>query len=147
MEEPLLNIPKTDELEPEDESKEHKTIEEIRKPLNMSPGAVQLRKWLNKTLKIEMSDGRVLIGVFLCTDRDANVILGSCSEYLPEENILEASTTSTGSANSTEEPRMLGLVMVPGKHIVNICLDEIEETAGSCMERPLSDDIDTEGIM
>lgn len=27
-----------------------------------------------------MTDGRVLIGVFLCTDRDANVILGEkCS--------------------------------------------------------------------
>lgn len=24
-----------------------------------------------------MTDGRVLIGVFLCTDRDANVILGN----------------------------------------------------------------------
>ncbi|KAK5643382.1 hypothetical protein RI129_007227 [Pyrocoelia pectoralis] len=147
MEEPLLNISKTEELEPEDESKEQETIEENRKPLNMSPGAVQLRKWLNKTLKIEMSDGRVLIGVFLCTDRDANVILGSCSEYLPEENMVEASTATASSASNTEEPRMLGLVMVPGKHIVNICLDEIEESAGSCMERPLSGDIDTEGIM
>jgi len=32
-----------------------------------------------------MTDGRVLIGVFLCTDRDGNVILGSCSEYLKPE--------------------------------------------------------------
>lgn len=38
--------------------------------------------------RIEMTDGRVLIGVFLCTDRDANVILGNiishtimCSRY------------------------------------------------------------------
>lgn len=33
-------------------------------------------------MKIEMTDGRILIGMFLCTDRDGNVILGSCSEFL-----------------------------------------------------------------
>jgi hypothetical protein len=32
-----------------------------------------------------MTDGRVLVGVFLCTDRDGNVILGSCNEYLKPE--------------------------------------------------------------
>lgn len=86
----------------------------------MSEGAVKLKSWLNNLLRIEMSDGRVLIGVFLCTDRDANIILGSCSEYLPEDNITVASTSS----NNTEEPRMLGLVMVPGKHIVSISIDQ-----------------------
>lgn len=59
-----------------------------------------------------MTDGRVLIGIFLCTDRDANVILGSCSEYLREEDIL-----------TEEDPRILGLVMVPGRHIVSIHRD------------------------
>lgn len=63
-----------------------------------------------------MSDGRVLVGVFLCTDRDANVILGSCSEYLPEN--------TDGKGN--EEPRMLGLAMVPGKHIVSVAVDKNE---------------------
>ena len=35
-----------------------------------------------------MTDGRILIGVFLCTDRDGNVILGSCGEYLKPEGKL-----------------------------------------------------------
>ncbi|KAJ0171007.1 hypothetical protein K1T71_013206 [Dendrolimus kikuchii] len=61
----------------------------------------KLRKWLNMNFRIEMTDGRILIGVFLCTDRDANVILGE-----------------------TEEPRVLGLVMVPGRHIVSIQIDD-----------------------
>lgn len=55
-----------------------------------------------------MTDGRVLIGAFLCTDRDANVILGSCSEFLSEDHT---------------EARTLGLVMIPGRHIVTIHLD------------------------
>ena len=39
-------------------------------------------------MKIEMTDGRTLIGQFLCTDRDANVILGSCYEYIPPDGKL-----------------------------------------------------------
>lgn len=35
-----------------------------------------LKKWLNKSMRIELTDGRILIGVFLCTDNTANVILG-----------------------------------------------------------------------
>lgn len=77
-------------------------------------GVQKLRHLLNKTLRIEMSDGRVLIGIFLCTDADANVILGSCSEYLPQTVQLN---------KPKEEPRMLGLVMVPGKHIINVSKD------------------------
>lgn len=43
---------------------------------------IQLRSWLNKNLRIEMSDGRILVGAFLCTDRDSNIILSSCAEFL-----------------------------------------------------------------
>lgn len=49
-----------------------------------------------------MSDGRTLIGYFLCTDRDANIILGMSSEYRDDEE------------------RTLGLVIVPKKHIISI---------------------------
>ncbi|XP_071441915.1 N-alpha-acetyltransferase 38-A, NatC auxiliary subunit [Hetaerina americana] len=81
-----------------------------------TPGKLKLRSWLNKNMKIEMTDGRVLIGIFLCTDRNCNMILGSCSEYLKPED-----------GGSMEEPRVLGLVMVPGRHIVSINLDDISE--------------------
>lgn len=65
-------------------------------------------------MKIQMTDGRTLIGIFLCTDRDRNVILGSCEEYLKPP----------GTTDPKEEPRILGLAMVPGCHIVSICVDE-----------------------
>lgn len=73
-----------------------------------SAAKLRLRSWLNQHLRIKMTDGRVLTGAFLCTDRDANVILGSCSEFLSEEH---------------REARALGLVMVPGRHIVTIHID------------------------
>jgi small nuclear ribonucleoprotein (snRNP)-like protein len=53
-----------------------------------------------------MKDGRILIGVFLCTDFWGNIILGLCSEF--SENDYE---------------RVLGLVMIPKKHIVSIEVD------------------------
>ncbi|XP_077991381.1 N-alpha-acetyltransferase 38, NatC auxiliary subunit-like isoform X2 [Glandiceps talaboti] len=71
-----------------------------------------LRSWLNKRMKISMTDGRTLIGTFLCTDKDRNVILGSCEEYVnPPESECK------------EDPRVLGLAMVPGPHIVSIEVD------------------------
>lgn len=54
-----------------------------------------------------MKDGRILIGVFLCTDFWGNIILGLCSEF---------------SENDGFE-RVLGLVMIPKKHIVSIEVD------------------------
>lgn len=42
----------------------------------------QLEALLNKTMRIRMTDGRTLVGCFLCTDRDCNVILGSAQEFL-----------------------------------------------------------------
>jgi len=60
-------------------------------PSGKSKGRLKLESWLNACMKIEMTDGRTLIGQFLCTDRDCNIILGSCYEYAPY----------SGSENST----------------------------------------------
>lgn len=66
-----------------------------------------------------MSDGRILIGVFLCVDRDCNIIVGNCSEYLNEADL-----------ELWADARILGLALVPGRHIVRICEDasRVDET-------------------
>ena len=94
-----------------------------------------LRSMLNKLMRIRLSDGRILIGVFLCTDRDSNVILGSCSEYVIDQENQDAQPDGTNDSKNeidseidptlSIEPRILGLAMVPGKHIVSIHLDEV----------------------
>ena len=71
-----------------------------------------MESWLNKSMKIQMTDGRTLVGIFLCTDKDKNVILGSCQEFL-----------TSPEGDNGEEPRTLGLAMVPGHHIVSIHID------------------------
>ena len=113
------------------------------------PGITQLKSWLNKNMKVLMSDGRVLVGIFLCTDkytsdtrrecgftsvsfyRAGNVIIGSCNEYTRDpdtENDLDM------------EPRLLGLAMVPGNHIARMWVDNVKEPV-----RPTSPAAEDEG--
>lgn len=47
----------------------------------------KLRQWLNRSMKIKITDGRYVIGTFLCTDRQANIILGACQEYIDSTGI------------------------------------------------------------
>ena len=42
-------------------------------------GITKLKSWLNKNMKVLMSDGRVLVGIFLCTDKYACVKRGIMS--------------------------------------------------------------------
>ncbi|GAB0096405.1 N-alpha-acetyltransferase 38-A, NatC auxiliary subunit [Sergentomyia squamirostris] len=85
----------------------HSRVETTDKQVVLTPGKLLLKSWLNRSFRVVMTDGRLLIGVFLCTDADANVILGMCSEY-----------TEDGG-----EERILGLVMIPGRHIVSMEVD------------------------
>ncbi|KAM8899456.1 N-alpha-acetyltransferase 38, NatC auxiliary subunit isoform 2-T2 [Spinachia spinachia] len=81
----------------------------------------KLEALLNKNMKIRMTDGRTLVGLFLCTDRDCNVILGSAQEFLKSTDMF-----------SQGEPRVLGLAMIPGHHVVSIEVeaDSLEDTQG-----------------
>lgn len=55
--------------------------EEVLSP-PISPSKALLQSWLNKIMKVKISDGRRLIGSFLCSDKDMNMILGSCQEFV-----------------------------------------------------------------
>ncbi|XP_012940621.1 N-alpha-acetyltransferase 38, NatC auxiliary subunit [Aplysia californica] len=99
-----------DEQEAQDGGQNKLVDEEQRKESRLT-----LEQWLNKSMRIKMTDGRTLVGVFLCTDCDCNIIMGSCEEYLKPPDCLPK-----------EDPRILGLAMIPGKHVISI---EIDETA------------------
>lgn len=73
---------------------------------------MNLRKWLGKPFRVVITDGRVLLGFFNCTDKDANIVLSMCSEYLEEG----------------KDARILGNVMIPGKHIVSVSVDLPKES-------------------
>ncbi|KXS18874.1 hypothetical protein M427DRAFT_53356 [Gonapodya prolifera JEL478] len=65
-----------------------------------SQNVQRLRSFLGLKTRATVTDGRVMEGVFACTDRDCNIILAGTKEF-------------TGS-----DERFVGMVMVPGKHLV-----------------------------
>jgi small nuclear ribonucleoprotein (snRNP)-like protein len=46
-----------------------------------SSNVAQLRSYLNHKARIKVSDGRIFIGLFVCTDKDKNTILAHAEEY------------------------------------------------------------------
>lgn len=92
----------------------------------------QLEDWLNKPMRVSIVDGRVLVGVLLCTDRDQNLILGNCNEYI-------------GSPNEQEEFRVLGLALIPGQHIQSIYIDENSSSSIRQTNEQMIDDDKSDG--
>lgn len=77
--------PITDEPEPPNDTNNHEQAEN----LSISLGRIKisddprskLRSWLGKILKVIITDERVIVGCFACTDREGNTILENAWEY------------------------------------------------------------------
>ncbi|UNI23542.1 hypothetical protein JDV02_009360 [Purpureocillium takamizusanense] len=93
-----------------------------------------LQSLLNKNLRITTTDGRLFWGSFKCTDPDSNVVLAHTYEYrqpsdervrrhLAEEQEAAAAEGSTTVALDMTS-RYLGLIVVPGHHIVKMELEQ-----------------------
>ncbi|KAI8374281.1 uncharacterized protein BYT42DRAFT_615455 [Radiomyces spectabilis] len=68
----------------------------------------QLESYLNFKARIKITDGRVFIGVFVCIDKQKNVILAHTEEFRGNEQ------------------RLVGLVMIPGKHLVSMETEDLD---------------------
>lgn len=67
------------------------------------------------TLRVKISDGRVIEGEFACLDRDLNIILNKAIEFFSMDAM----------ENGNEETsKTLGQAMVPGAHIIDIFMRE-----------------------
>ncbi|CAG8511800.1 7833_t:CDS:2, partial [Paraglomus brasilianum] len=58
--------------------------------------------------KIAVSDGRIFFGTFVCVDKYKNMILAHTDEYRDDEK------------------RFVGLVMIPGKHLVKAEIEDLD---------------------
>ena len=100
---------------------------------------------LNRTFRAHTSDGRMFLGEFKCTDnvlrphpiltsvlmknQEMNIILAKTYEYrLPTEKAkkeaIERQKVEGGAGKADMTSRFLGLVVVPGQHIIKL---EVEE--------------------
>lgn len=47
----------------------------------------ELESYLSRRMRIGISDGRVIDGIFLCTDKECNIVLGNCEEFLSQDEV------------------------------------------------------------
>ncbi|KAF7914856.1 hypothetical protein EAE99_010557 [Botrytis elliptica] len=118
--------------------------------ISESPAREEARAYLHnllcKTLLVHTTDHRMFRGEFKCTDSDLNVILSETYEYrIPPSPPIPTTTSTTSSSTQPQDPtssasqsqpqpqpllnitpRWLGLVVVPGAHILRIELEEFE---------------------
>lgn len=82
---------------------------------------------LNQTLRIHISDGRMFVGQFKCTDNERNIILSMTHEYRqPTQKDLEMAgkeherTGGMGKVKVDLRKRFVGLVVVPGRVVEKV---------------------------
>ena len=46
-----------------------------------------LKSYLSQRLRVEVSDGRIVEGIFMCTDRDRNIVLSNCEEFYGRQEL------------------------------------------------------------
>ncbi|KAK4451569.1 hypothetical protein QBC34DRAFT_400126 [Podospora aff. communis PSN243] len=96
-------------------------------PPSKAESTAYLHSLLNKNLRITTTDSRMFWGGFKCTDSESNIILKHTYEYRHpslqrQAEEIAASGVSTVKMDMTS--RYLGLVVVPGRHIVKIEAEE-----------------------
>ena len=47
----------------------------------------ELEGYLNERMRILISDGRVVDGMFQCTDNHRNIVLANCEEFLNQDEL------------------------------------------------------------
>ncbi|CAD0115087.1 unnamed protein product, partial [Aureobasidium uvarum] len=86
---------------------------------------------LNKTLRIHTTDSRIFVGTMKCTDQERNIILSLTHEYRqPPASVVQDAAYQMqlqgipGNVKVDMVKRFVGLVVVPGRYITKI---EVEE--------------------
>ncbi|ETS81979.1 hypothetical protein PFICI_06981 [Pestalotiopsis fici W106-1] len=106
--------------------------------LNKAEAESYLQSLINKTLRVYTTDARLFVGTFKCTDPQSNLVLSLTHEYRQpsQQKLLEAAAASLESDTLRAEmtSRYLGLVVVPGEHIVKI---EVEEFVSQMKNRSI----------
>ena len=69
----------------------------------------EARGYLDRIVRVQVTDGRVVEGALQCIDKDMNLVLAQSIEYHGLEDVASGAATDT--------IRNLGFVMVPGPHV------------------------------
>uniref|UniRef100_A0A7S0WLP1 Sm domain-containing protein n=1 Tax=Pyramimonas obovata TaxID=1411642 RepID=A0A7S0WLP1_9CHLO len=95
-----------------DTEPESLTVCEGEPPAAVSPLVQRTRQLLHRRMKVEITDGRVMIGNFHCLDKQGNLLLVNTVE----QRIKKRPGSEEGEPEL--EQRNLGLVLIPAEHRV-----------------------------
>ncbi|TKA23300.1 hypothetical protein B0A50_07357 [Salinomyces thailandicus] len=86
-----------------------------------------LNTFLNKTLHIHITDGRMFVGQMKCTDNERNIILAMTHEYRqPSKADVQLAADRheragrSGNVKVDMKKRFVGLVVVPGQYVTKM---------------------------
>lgn len=85
----------------------------------------ELRSYIDKQIKVVISDGRVYRGIFYCYDCEGNVLMDRSFRLFHEEASYIARLTAAGETIQPNE-KYTALVMIPVEHIesINVCVGQ-----------------------
>mmetsp|Transcript_8800 Transcript_8800/g.13139 ORF Transcript_8800/g.13139 Transcript_8800/m.13139 type:complete len:115 (+) Transcript_8800:25-369(+) len=64
-----------------------------------------IRDYIDLPVRVQISDGRVMVGKFVCCDNDLNIVMTGSQEVPVGEKGKSC---------------LLGLILIPGKHVVKV---------------------------
>ncbi|RDA89153.1 hypothetical protein CP532_2270 [Ophiocordyceps camponoti-leonardi (nom. inval.)] len=111
---------------------DHKVVHGLA--MDHGDARVYLQSLLNKNLRITTTDGRLFWGAFKCTDANQNIVLSHTYEYRKASSAHHTSLDQSVRMD-VAAARYLGLVVVPGEHIVRM---ELEQFVSQMRQMPLS---------
>jgi len=96
-------------------------------PGDLAAAESYLAGYLNRTLHIHITDGRMFVGQMKCTDNERNIILASTQEYRqPSKQDIELAAlrheekAASGNVQVDMKKRFVGLIVIPGKYITRM---------------------------
>lgn len=86
--------------------------------IKATPSLDRARELLGKKLRLTLSDGRILQGLFACLDKSGTIVLNHAVEI------------TSDSKPKLINPRAGGVVIIPGQHIVKAESPTLASTLG-----------------
>lgn len=78
----------------------------------------------DKKWRVEITDGRVFEGRCVCLDRDLNLLVDGAFEFCKGMICNIISVHQRYHLFIAAKKRMVGMIMIPGKHLVSVKLIE-----------------------
>jgi small nuclear ribonucleoprotein (snRNP)-like protein len=90
----------------------------LKRERTMTSAVDRIRQCLNRHVKVDLDDGRVVFGRFRCTDQQNNLVLTESVEQRTVRDVGDKELSVLFRTN---------LVLIPAAHVVRFCVDHVHD--------------------